>query len=113
MNIHKSRKKGNLTVYPLGVIDCHIGSNSFCDVVDEKGHHVCCVNSIPQLDDPEEIKIVKGEGVIWDADGFPDIYLDDKEITFEAIKKGVTLLEKDLKNKFHYTLVRKNYMDKS
>ncbi len=99
-----------LTVYPLGVIEA---PSVFCDVGDAECNHVCCVISIPELDDPEEIELVKGKGeiIIWDDDGFPDIYLNDKLITFESIKRGIKMLEKDSKNKFKYKLIRKNALD--
>ena len=113
MNIHNSRKikkKTLLEVYPLGVIRAPY---NFCDIVNEKGDHICCVISIPSLEELEEKRFVinKGEFIFWDTEGFPDIYVNNKKITFSAMKKGLKLLEKDTKNKFIYKLIKKNFFD--
>ncbi len=113
MNIHKSKKiktGAKLKVYPLGVIEEPSG---FCDILSKEWGHVCCVISIPCIDEKEEIQFVKdkGEFVHWDSDGFPDVYLKNKRITFAAMKKGLRLLEKDLNNRFSYKLIKKNFFE--
>lgn len=112
MNVHKSRKlrKGEcLTAYPLGAIKAPSG---FCDILNEKYGHVCCVISIPSLDGEEkEFVSCKGEFVAWDEDGFPDIYVKDRRIGLRAMKKGIKMLERDQKNRFRYKLIKKNFLE--
>ena len=114
MNVHKSRKIRNgtlLKVYPIGVVNHPAG---FCDILNDKWGHVCCVISLPSLDEKEEIKLTKGKGefVNWDSGGFPDVYVKNKRVTFSAMKKGLRMLEKDKKNRFKYRLLKKNFFKK-
>ena len=113
MNIHRLRKikKGTaLKVYPLGVIEEPSG---FCDILNKKWGHICCVISISSLDDKEEMKFVKnkGEFVAWDSGGFPDVYVKNKRITLRVMQKGLKLLQKDKNNRFNYVLIKKNYFE--
>ena len=108
--------KMKLKIYPFGIIEEPAG---FCDILDRKCNHIACIISIPSLDDKDEIKAVKKkqkeikqkEVIIWDDDGYPDIYVRNKKITFTAIKKGIKMLENDKQNKFKYDLIRKNIFD--
>lgn len=107
MNIHKSRiynKVRKLKIFPLGMIT---KPAEFCDIVNEKGHHVCCIVSMTSEDTREELqeKNIKNECVIWDKEGFPDIYIKYKLIDLKAIKRGIKLLQQDKHNKFDYNLV--------
>lgn len=105
MNIHKSKIKGKkLKVYPLGLIEYPA---DFSDIVDKKGNHVCCVISMTSESTGDEIleKKIKSECVIWDNEGFPDIYVKHKLIGINAIRKGIKLLQKDKQNKFDYELL--------
>ena len=113
MNVHKSRKIRDgalIRAYPLGVLS-HPGG--FCDILNEKWGHICCVISLPSLDEKEEIEFTKnkGEFVNWDPDGFPDVYVKNKRITFNAMKRGLKLLEKNIKNRFRYKLIKKNFFE--
>lgn len=109
MNVHKSRKvkKGTtLKLYPLGIISKPF---TFSDILSKEYGHVACI--ISRSDEECLENNIKKECVIWDKDGFPDVYIKEKLITFDAMKKGLKLLEKDPKNKFKYVLIRKNYFD--
>ena len=128
MNIHKSKKYSKikeLKVYALGIFEelegfCNImnkeetelrqellaQNQSFCDIVNKEGHHVCCIVSMTSEDSKDEIieKKITNECVIWDEDGFPDIYVKHKLIGLNAIRKGIKMLQKDKHNKFNYEL---------
>ena len=101
MNPHKNKKlkKGKLlSVYPLGVIDTPC---TFCDIVSKIHGHVCCITSCNKEDN------VMKECVIWDKNGFPDVYVKSKKIGWSQMKKGIKMLEKDKRNRFKYNLIKK------
>ena len=106
MNVHKSKiysKVKELKVYALGFIE---EPADFCDIIDKDGNHVCCIVSMTSEDARNEIteKKIKNECVIWDKEGFPDIYVKNKLIDLKAIRKGIRLLQQDKHNKFDYDL---------
>lgn len=94
-----------LNVYPLGVIS---QSSTFCDVLDTKGNHVCCISWTGNDDNLEEgLKI----GVHWDDEGYPDIVVNDKWITLDVMKEALKTLERDPRNKYHHNLIKKNWFE--
>jgi len=97
-----------IVVYPLGVINKPF---NFCDIMSkERGHEACVISLSTKEVISLSTKKVKKECVVWDEVGYPDIYVKNKKITFEAMKKGLKMLEKDPKSKYRYKLIKKNYL---
>ena len=94
-----------IKVYPLGVIEAPF---TFCDILDIEGNHICCVSWVGEEDN---IDAGMGVGVHWDEDGYPDIIVEDKWVTFDVMKKALETLEKDPRNKYRYNLIRKNWFE--
>ena len=111
MNVHKTRLIKNNSIIKVDAMGIRY-PGPFCDIMSKKYGHVACIISIPCIDEPEEMILVKDgkEKIIWDSEGFPDIYLKNKKITYSAVKRGLKMLEKDEKNRFRYNLNNKDEM---
>ena len=79
------------------------------DVVDGKGNIIATISST-QDEGNVEVGMTK-ECVYFDSEGYPEIIVSGRLIDFEAMQRGLKLLEKDPRNRYAYKLIRKNYVE--